>query len=180
MLKFCAALALLIACGPAMAAAPSFPCSGSLTPTEKTICSDDGLASLDVALAAAYKKALAALPPESGNSLDESRVGLIVTEKAWIAHRNQCGIDKACINKAYVVRTGELTAGPNAPDVACTETIGAAAAAQLVDQCKQVATATHPPCNAANSCELIASHNANRCGFLGSQAPKFCTAYLKP
>jgi uncharacterized protein YecT (DUF1311 family) len=164
----------------ANAASPSFSCTGNLSPTEKTICSDDSLAALDVALTAAYKKALAALPEDSANSLDETRVGLTVTQKAWIAYRNTCGVNKVCIAKAYQVRTGELTAGPNTPDVPCNDTVGAAAAAFFVKHCTQVATATHPPCNAANTCELIVSHNANRCAFLGDQAPKFCAAYLKP
>jgi uncharacterized protein len=164
----------------ASAASPSFACTGNLSPTERTICADNSLAALDVALTAAYQKALAALPPESANSLDETRVGLTVTQKAWIAYRNSCGAGKACIAKAYQVRTGELTAGPNTPDVSCNDTVGAAAAALFVKQCKQVATATHPPCNAVNTCELIVSHNVNRCAFLGDQAPKFCAAYLKP
>ncbi len=179
------ALAALLAFGllgslaSADAASPSFSCTGNLSATEKAICADDSLAALDVALAAAYQKALAALPEDSANQADETRVGLTVTQKAWLAHRNACGADKVCIRKAYTLRTGELTAGPNTPDVACTETVGASAAAIFVQQCKQVATATHPPCNAVNTCELIVSHNANRCMFLGDQAPKFCTAYLR-
>ncbi len=177
------ALAVLLIIGslaPAGAAGPSFSCGGSLSPTEKAICADDGLAAQDVALTAAYQKALAALEPQSANSLDETRIGLTVTQRAWVAHRNACGADKACIGKAYRIRIGELTAGPNTPDVSCNETVGAAAAALFVQQCKQVATATHPPCNAANTCELIVSHNANRCGFLGERTPKFCAGYLKP
>src|SRR5579871_4158089 len=175
-----AALVIMGSLAPAGAASPSFSCGGNLSATEKAICADDGLAALDVALTAAYQKALAALEPESANALDETRVGLTVTQKAWIAHRNACGANKGCIAKAYKVRTGELTAGPNTPDVSCTETVGAAAAAVFVQQCKQVATATHPPCNAQNTCELIVSHNANRCGFLGEFTPKFCASYLKP
>jgi uncharacterized protein len=183
-MKTSAALtALLLLCvllPSARAASPSFGCTGNLAPTEKTICADDSLAALDVAMAQAYKAKLASLPSDSGNSLDETRVGLTFTQKAWIAHRNSCGTDKACIAKAYRLRTGELTAGPNTPDVACSDTIGAAAANLLVKQCQQVATATHPPCNAANSCELIVSHNANRCGSLGNAAPKFCADYPHP
>ncbi len=162
------------------AASPSFSCAGRLSPTEKAICGDDTLAALDVALTAAYQKALAAMPEDTANQLDETRLGLTVTQKAWIAHRNACGADKSCIAKVYKIRIGGLTAGPNTPDVSCNDTVGAAAAALLVKQCKQVATATHPPCNAVNTCELIVSHNANRCGFLGDQTPKFCTAYVKP
>ncbi len=179
-LAILATLLVLGSLAPAGAASPSFSCTGSLSPAEKAICADDGLAAQDVALAAAYRKALAALESESANALDETRIGLTVTQKAWIAHRNACGTDKACIGRAYKIRIGTLTAGSNTPDVSCNETVGAAAAALFVKQCKQVATATHPPCNAANTCELIVSHNANRCGFLGELTPKFCASYLKP
>ena len=40
-------------------------------------------------------------------------------------------------------------------EVACRDAIGASAAARLVERCVQVSPATHPPCNAANPCDLI-------------------------
>ena len=92
-----------------------------LSPTEKAICGDDTLAALDVALRR-FQKALAALPEDSANQLDETRIGLTVTQKAWIAHRNACGAEKSCIAKVCQIRVGGLTAGPNTPDVSCNDT----------------------------------------------------------
>lgn len=40
-------------------------------------------------------------------------------------------------------------------EVPCRDAIGAAASARLVERCIQVSPATHPPCNAANPCDLI-------------------------
>jgi uncharacterized protein len=165
----------------ARAAEPSFSCAGAVTPTEAAICKDDDLAALDRTLAAAFKSKLDAIAAGTAHADDDDRDAVVITQKAWIAHRNECGRDKACIRKAYGVRTGALTAGPNTPSTPCRDAVGAKQAALYVKQCLQVATATHPPCNAENSCELIISHNIDRCGFLGgSEVPKFCAALPKP
>ena len=175
-----AALAALLICvAPAAAASPSFPCAGNLSSTEKVICADDNLAALDVALAAAYKNKLANPGPQD-YSLDDPRDAIPITQKAWLAHRNSCGADKACIRKAYVIRTTALTAGPNTKDTPCSDTVGAKQAAAYVKQCIAVAPETHPPCNALNTCEMIISHNIYRCFELGDGAPKFCAAYPPP
>jgi uncharacterized protein len=165
---------------PATAATPSFPCSGALSPTETAICSDDSLAALDRALAVAYKNKFDGMPVESGNALDEIVKSLVTTQNAWLAHRNSCGADRACIRKAYVTRTASLTAGINTKATPCSDIVGAKQAAMYVQQCIAVATETHPPCNAENSCELIVSHNIFRCNGLGDQTPKFCAAYSQP
>jgi uncharacterized protein len=163
------------------AAEPSFACAGNLTPTEAAICKNDDLAALDRALAAAFKSKLDGVPGVKAHSDDDDRDAIVIAQKAWIVHRNECGADKACIRKAYAVRTGALTAGPNTPDTPCRDTVGAKQAALYVQQCLQVATATHPPCNAENTCELIISHNIDRCAFLGDgHVPKFCAALPKP
>jgi uncharacterized protein len=164
---------------PAVAATPSFPCTGNLTSTEKVICSDDGLASLDVALAAAYKSKLENPGPRD-YSLDDPRDAIPMTQKAWLAHRNSCGADKTCIRKAYVIRTTALTAGANTKDTPCSDTVGAKQAAVYVKQCIAVAPETHPPCNALNTCEMIISHNIYRCFEMGNDAPKFCASYPPP
>lgn len=178
---FAAALAGLLISLPAQAGdGPSFSCTANLTQTEKTICADPSLAALDTVLAAAYAKKRDSLPEDSGNPLDDVRHAIVVTQKAWIAHRNQCGTDTACIRKVYLVRTGALTAGDNVPDVSCRDTIGAAQADLFVRECLQVATETHPPCNADNTCELIVSHSIFRCSTLGNQAPRFCASFGKP
>jgi len=151
--------------GSAAASETSFACTGNLTPTEAAICKDDDLAALDRALAAAFKTKLDGVQPGGTHSDDDDRYSITIAQKAWIAHRNECGADKACIRKAYAVRTGALTAGPNTPDTPCRDTVGAKQAAVYVRQCLQVATETHPPCNADNTCELMIYHNINRCAF---------------
>lgn len=168
---------------PASAAEPSFACAaGRITPTEAAICNDEDLAALDRALAAAFKTKLDAIAAGTARADDDDRDAVVMTQKAWLAHRNECGADKACIRKANALRTGTLTAGPNTPYTPCRDTVGAKQAALYVKQCLQVATATHPPCNAENSCELIISHNIDRCGFLGggNEVPKFCATLPKP
>jgi uncharacterized protein len=172
------ALLMWPSASPAAAATPSFSCAGALSPTEAAICSDDGLAALDRALTAAYKNKFDGLPVESGNALDEVVGSLVITQNAWIAFRNSCGADKTCIRKAYLTRTAALTAGDTVKDTPCSDVVGAKQAAIFVQQCTAVAPETHPPCNAQNSCELIVSHNINRCSELGDGAPKFCAAYL--
>ena len=57
----------------------------------------------------------------------------------------------------------------------CTETRGAEQAQRLVAQCTQVSPATHPPCNAANSCAEIEAEIRRGCGFLdAAHQPAFC------
>lgn len=178
-----AALAILLLSQlalPAATAHPSFPCTGALTSTETVICSDDSLAALDRALATAYRNKFDGLPVESADALDEVVKSLAITQKAWLAHRNDCGADRACIYKAYLVRKRALTAGDDAKDTPCRDTVGAEQAAIYVKECIAVASETHPPCNADDSCELIVSHNIFRCVDLGKGAPKFCAAYANP
>jgi uncharacterized protein YecT (DUF1311 family) len=174
--------AALIALGgpPATAAQPSFPCGGTLNPTERVICADPDLAALDRAVAAAYRNKFDGLPVESADALDEVVKSLVITQKAWLKHRDSCGTDRGCIYKAYVVRKSSLAAGDGAKAVPCRDVVGAAQAASYVKQCVAVATETHPPCNADNDCELIISHNIFRCAGLGDGAPQFCAAYTKP
>ena len=56
----------------------------------------------------------------------------------------------------------------------CAGEIGGAAARRLVRQCLEVSPATHPPCNVANSCEMIQDEIDRGCGMLGNDAPDFC------
>jgi uncharacterized protein len=128
-----AALAALLASAlPAAAAHPSFPCTGSLTPTETAICADDTLAALDRAVAAGYRNKFDGLPVESANALEEVVKSLVITQKAWLAHRDSCGADRTCIRKAYVVRKAGLIAGDGVKDVPCRDTVGAEQAAVYV------------------------------------------------
>lgn len=53
------------------------------------------------------------------------------------------------------------TAAPR--ELSCAAEIGATAAAQRVAICRDVSPATHPPCNAANSCAMIEGEIARSC-----------------
>ena len=64
-----------------------------------------------------------------------------------------------------------------AQDISCLKKMGKAHADMLVKQCLQVSPATHPPCNSANSCELIEDEIRRSCALLGMDAPSFCGGY---
>lgn len=59
----------------------------------------------------------------------------------------------------------------------CTDEVGPDRSKQLVEQCLQVSPATHPPCNAQNSCQLIIDEIKRSCALLAANAPKFCSEY---
>lgn len=57
----------------------------------------------------------------------------------------------------------------------CRQAIGEAASAKLVRRCITVSPATHPPCNAANSCDLIQSEIDRSCAlFRDGTKPAEC------
>jgi hypothetical protein len=72
---------------------------------------------------------------------------------------------------------GADTEAPGAKDRTCLKAVGKQRADQLVKQCLQVSPATHPPCNAQNSCDLITDEIRRSCGLLGRDAPAFCGGY---
>ena len=49
----------------------------------------------------------------------------------------------------------------------CAEEIGESAAEALVQQCRMVSAATHPPCNTANACWMIRAHIEGSCEHFG-------------
>ncbi|WP_343528107.1 hypothetical protein [Sphingomonas sp.] len=61
-----------------------------------------------------------------------------------------------------------------APDriLSCSADRGKAAADRLVNICLSVSGATHPPCNAANSCAIIEDEIARSCALFGDDATK--------
>jgi hypothetical protein len=66
---------------------------------------------------------------------------------------------------------------PNSSAESCTRVIGVERSQKLVQECLQVSPATHPPCNAQNSCALITDEIKRGCALLGNQAPRFCAEY---
>lgn len=61
----------------------------------------------------------------------------------------------------------------------CRQTAGLQRSRELVRQCLQVSPATRPPCNSANSCDLIIDEIKRGCAMLTTDAPLFCKKYLR-
>ena len=59
----------------------------------------------------------------------------------------------------------------------CLNAVGIERSRQLVNECLQVAPATHPPCNAQNACSLIVDEIKRGCALIGQGAPGFCAEY---
>lgn len=57
-----------------------------------------------------------------------------------------------------------VTAAASA-EPSCRSTMGAKKAAALVRACRLMSPATHPPCNAANSCAMIVDEIKRGCAF---------------
>lgn len=106
-LILCFCLALLGFGLPARSLAASFDCAKAATRTEKAICADPELSSLDSALSVAYKQAMAA----TANKED-----LKIAQRAWVKRRDACAVN-ACLKLNYMERQAELTPAqkPDAP-----------------------------------------------------------------
>ena len=60
----------------------------------------------------------------------------------------------------------------------CAQAVGSDRADRLVHECLQVSPATHPPCNAQNSCALIIDEIKRGCGLLNPRdRPAYCAEY---
>lgn len=72
----------------------------------------------------------------------------------------------------------EEAASPSPPQ--CRAEIGETAAQKLADRCRMVSPATHSPCNAANSCQMIQDEIDRSCALWDKDAsqpePKECKA----
>ncbi len=62
-------------------------------------------------------------------------------------------------------------------DVPCSKSAGAKKADEYVQQCLAVSPATHPPCNASNSCELVIDEIKRGCAMIETNPPAFCAGY---
>ena len=67
----------------------------------------------------------------------------------------------------------------SAAKLSCKQELGEQRAAQLVKQCVTVSPATHPPCNAANSCQMIEDEIERGCNIVGSWNVLFCHVPVK-
>jgi uncharacterized protein YecT (DUF1311 family) len=81
-------------------ARPSFDCADARTRGEIAVCSDSGIAALDVNMAAQYRRALATATPAQ-------RALLQSTRDRFLAFRDRCP-DRTCIANAYTGRMREI------------------------------------------------------------------------
>lgn len=75
-----------------------------------------------------------------------------------------------------------FAAASTAEAQSCRQTAGPQRAASMVRECIKVSPATHPPCNAANPCDMIIDEIKRGCALLaepgsGVRAPAFCAPY---
>lgn len=89
--------------------AAGFDCTlANLSPTEKTICSNEYLSGLDNALNHFFKKAY-------DSSLSHGR--LAERQKEWLQERNSCQSDVTCITNSYLIRNKQLATSNNLQNV---------------------------------------------------------------
>ena len=71
-----------------------------------------------------------------------------------------------------------LAASPAGQPGSCLAEVGPEASARLVERCVAVSPATHPPCNAANPCEMIQREIDRACEMYapGEARPAECGA----
>ena len=87
---------------------PSFACSKARLPAEKAICASPALASYDRSLAQAWNHAMQ-FCDEEADCISEARAA----QKQWVATRNRCEADQACLRKAMRERLDALMAPPD-------------------------------------------------------------------
>jgi uncharacterized protein len=83
---------------PLLVHAASFDCGKAAGATEKAICANASLSSQDSELASAWKKVRAQHGDEA----------TLQAQRDWIAQRNACGGDTACLSKRYAERLAAL------------------------------------------------------------------------
>jgi hypothetical protein len=71
--------------------------------------------------------------------------------------------------------TSSATVSGDPDALRCDRQVGKAAAKRLVTRCLMVSPASHPPCNAANACEMIRDEIKRSCDLFGADKPKECT-----
>lgn len=82
--------------------------------------------------------------------------------------------DVSCVPRREAAASNAPAAGA---DESCRTEVGAGKAERYVAECRQVSPATHPPCNAANPCELMIDEIRRGCAMLEKGAPAFCAGY---
>ncbi|MTH46055.1 lysozyme inhibitor LprI family protein [Intestinirhabdus alba] len=100
-------LLLLQKLSPGVAEKPSFSCQKAGNITEKTICKFPTLAAWDRSVAAAYE-IVVFQTKQTGIEVTGSLAALKNEQRLWIAERNRCRDDRACIETKMVARVKSL------------------------------------------------------------------------
>ncbi|MHA3735778.1 lysozyme inhibitor LprI family protein [Pseudomonas sp. Eth.TT006] len=79
--------------------ASSFDCASAGSPTEKAICSDPYLSSLDEKLGGLWPQTLAKVADPKALKTDQ---------RQWLKNRNGCAQQLACLRREYLMRIAEL------------------------------------------------------------------------
>ncbi|MDH2912902.1 lysozyme inhibitor LprI family protein [Kosakonia sp. HypNH10] len=86
---------------------PGFSCSGNLNATEKTICSDNELASWDRSVSEAFRVRLLQ-QKETDPSDTKTLADIKSAQRTWLGKRNQCKSDANCLKKSMKERVEAL------------------------------------------------------------------------
>lgn len=97
------ALALTLA-APAIASAASFDCAKARAPDEKAICANTLLNDKDVKMSVLYDINRKTMGMGARGSLQDA-------QQQWLRDRRQCAANRACLNRAYDGRLGDLERG---------------------------------------------------------------------
>jgi uncharacterized protein len=95
------ALALPVAAAPTLSRAASFDCNRARAPDEKAVCASTALNDKDVKMSVLYEVNRRTLAMGG-------RGALIDAQQQWLRDRRGCGANRACLNRVYDRRLGEL------------------------------------------------------------------------
>jgi uncharacterized protein len=101
-------LTSLLLIGPASAQVASYDCAKAATATEHAICASPSLGRKDVIVASYYDLLLHLKPAIPGMAYREFDDRLRGEQQQFLATRNACGADTACLEKHYDVRLAAL------------------------------------------------------------------------
>ena len=73
---------------------------------------------------------------------------------------------------SIVIPASVSSATNSSSDGTCLSEIGKTASDRLVERCIMVSPATHPPCNTANSCQMIQDEIDRSCAMYGPEEKK--------
>ena len=94
-------LAAPIAVAPTLSWAASFDCAKARAPDEKAICANLALNDKDVRMSVLYDVNRHTLAMGGRGAMEDA-------QRQWLRDRKNCGANRACLNRAYDRRLGEL------------------------------------------------------------------------